>query len=74
MSNIKLKSIPEVAKETLKRYIDVDMSFYNCVIEDEETKDSISFYWFLENLENDYKKHLEEYERQLKGEGEQKHD
>ena len=69
MSGFKLKSISEVAEEvTLKRYVDLDIDYHTAYIIDPNTKDNIALDWFIEHLEEDFKKHLEEHEKWLRDE------
>ena len=66
METFKLKSISEIAKDvTLKRYVDLDVDYHSAYIIDPNTKDNIALDWFIEHLEEDFKKHLEEHERWL---------
>ena len=53
---MKRKSFPELAKETLKRYLDMNFDIETCVIKDKRTGEEICFKWFLEHLEEDYTK------------------
>ena len=63
---MRLKSISEIAKDTtIKRYIDKNIDYHRAVITDPTTKDVIALDWFIERLEEDFKKHLEEHEAWL---------
>lgn len=56
-----MKTIAEVARDmTFPRYKDVDIDFESCRIIDPNTGDDIKLRWFLELVEDDYKKMLAE--------------
>ena len=63
---MRLKSISEIAETvTLKRYVDRDIDYHSAFITDPVTKEGIALDWFIERLEEDFKKHLEEHEAWL---------
>ena len=69
----RLKSISEIAVETLKRYKgnngeELFDSPSRLEITDPKNGNSIDFEWFIERLEEEFKEHLEEHEKWLRDE------
>ena len=69
----RLKSISEIAVETLKRYKgnngeELFDSPSRLEITDPKNGNSIDFEWFIEMLEEEFKEHLEEHEKWLRDE------
>ena len=68
MSEFKLKTLPEIARETMDRYVNADLDFEACVVRDPNTGDEIRLRWYLEKVEEDYKKYLDELDKWLEEE------